>query len=259
MGTQERVKVLLVSDYCSHRDTARVSAQVQSAITNSMPGWHVSLAVVYGAFEDDFGLNADLDGATARLKGERQVKRMRVDLLTSCAKVLRSIGAHLPDFLIGFGQGGLIAGMLRFPLVVECTLQARNLQRSEIWKVVTGWAQVKGIWACSPRVWKTHSSAELVLAACPEVGKSFPIEPVKGYGIGAHGSKEAELAEALQLGRVKSLVELPLASLAREEGREVWEHDGKCAIEGRTCSPGASVALRRKQLTTSERALSFEK
>jgi len=39
----------------------------------------------------------------------------------------------------------------------------------------------------------------------------------------------------------------------------VWEHDGKCAIEGRTCSPGASVALRRKQLTTSERALSFEK
>jgi hypothetical protein len=224
-----------------------------------MPGWHVSLAVVYGAFEDDFGLNAHLDGATARLKGERQVKRMRVDLLTSCAKVLRSIGAHLPDFLIGFGQGGLIAGMLRFPLVVECTLQARNLQRSEIWKVVTGWAQVKGIWACSPRVWKTHSSAELVLAACPEVGKSFPIEPVKGYGIGAHGSKEAELAEALQLGRVKSLVELPLASLAREEGREVWEHDGKCAIEGRTCSPGASVALRRKQLTTSERALSFEK
>lgn len=148
VGTQERFKFLLASDYCSHHDTARVSAQVQSAITNSMPGWHVSLAVVYGAFEDDSGLNAHLDGATARLKGERLVKRMRVDLLTSCAKVLRSIGAHLPDFLIGFGQGGLIAGMLRFPLVVECTLQARNLQRSGVWKVVTGWAQVKGIWAC---------------------------------------------------------------------------------------------------------------
>ena len=51
----------------------------------------------------------------------------------------------------------------------------------------------------------------------------------------AHGSKEAELAEALQLGRVKSLVDVPLASLAKEEGREVWEHDGTDSPRGDDC------------------------
>ena len=51
--------------------------------------------------------------------------------MTSCAKVLRDAGAYLPDFLIGFGQGGVIAALVRWPLVVELTLQARNLQRKE--------------------------------------------------------------------------------------------------------------------------------
>jgi hypothetical protein len=94
----------------------------------------------------------------------------------------------------------------------------------------------------------------LVLAACPEVGKSFPIEPVKGYGIGAHGSKEAELAEALQLGRVKSLVELPLASLAREEGREVWEHDRKCACGRRSYVFARCVSCIEKEAADDLRA-----
>ena len=62
------------------------------------------------------------------------MKRARVDMLTSCATVLRSIGYHLPDFVVGMGQGGLIVGLLRFPLMVEVTLQARNLQREEIKK-----------------------------------------------------------------------------------------------------------------------------
>ena len=87
----------------------------------------VGVRATYGAFEDDNGRCSHLDGANALLKGDRQTKRVRVDLLTSCAKALRSIGGYLPDFVVGLGQGGIIAGMLRFPLVVEVTLQAQGI------------------------------------------------------------------------------------------------------------------------------------
>ena len=39
---------------------------------------------------------------------------MRVDLLTSCAKVLREATGFKPQFLVGLGQGGLVAAVLRW-------------------------------------------------------------------------------------------------------------------------------------------------
>ena len=242
IGARPRVKVLVVADYCSHGETAKAASRVRSVLSHSMPGWDVVVAIVYGAFEDDAGSCAHLDGATARLKGDRQVKRARVDLLTSCATVLRSIGNHLPDFLVGFGQGGLIAGMVRFPLLVEVTLQARNLQKGEVWKVVSGWAGLKAIWSCSPRIWKTQTGVELLLSACPELQKQFPIEPVKGFAVCNHGTKEAELSTALQLSRLKSICEVPLCSLAKEPSREVWEHSGRCACGRRAYVFGRCVS-----------------
>ncbi|CAL1170400.1 unnamed protein product [Cladocopium goreaui] len=200
------LKVLFVADYANQSDNVLQISQVQEGISRSMPGWKVSTHAVYGAFEDDDGNGSHLDGATAALKGERQVKRARVDMLTSCATVLRSIGYHLPDFVVGMGQGGLIVGLLRFPLMVEVTLQARNLQREEIKKVVSGWAGLKAVWSVNPRMWKVKPS--------PEIPKEEEVRQV---------------AEILQLGLIKGLAEPPLASLAREPGREVWEHEGRCA------------------------------
>ena len=55
---------------------------------------------------------------------------------------------------------------------------------------------------------------------------------VRGYGIVTRVPKEEEvrqLAELLQLGLIKNLAEPPLSSLAREPGREIWEHEGRCA------------------------------
>ena len=40
------------------------------------------------------------------------MKRLRVDLLTSCAKVLREATGFKPQFLVGLGQGGLVAAVL---------------------------------------------------------------------------------------------------------------------------------------------------
>ena len=231
------ITILFVSDYVNHSASAPEIARVHSTFSHSMPGWKISVRVAYGAFEDDDGVVAHLDGCTAVLKGEKQIKRARVDMLTSCATVLRNIGQHLPDFLIGVGQGGLVVGLLRFPLVVETVLQARNLQREEIRKVVGGWAGLKAVWAVNPRMWKVKPSPELLLGACPELKKEFPIAPVTGYGLVTRVPKEDEVKEvaaALRLGLVKGLAEPPLISLAREQEREVWEHDGKCSCGKRT-------------------------
>ena len=85
----------------------------------------------WGPFEDSEGLASHFDGGANRLAGTKRVKRLRVDLLTSCAKVLREATGFKPQFLVGLGQGRLVAAVLRWPLVVELTLQARNLQRKE--------------------------------------------------------------------------------------------------------------------------------
>ena len=79
------LKVLFVADYANQSDNVLQISQVQEGISRSMPGWKVSTHAVYGAFEDDDGNGSHLDGATAALKGERQVKRARVDM---CFEVL---------------------------------------------------------------------------------------------------------------------------------------------------------------------------
>ena len=99
----------------------------------------------WGPFEDSEGLASHFDGGANRLAGTKRVKRLRVDLLTSCAKVLREATGFKPQFLVGLGQGGLLAAVLRWP---ELTLQARNLQRKEARAAGEAWAGIKAIWLC---------------------------------------------------------------------------------------------------------------
>ena len=59
----------------------------------------------WGPFEDSEGLASHFGGAN-RLAGTKRVKRLRVDLLTSCAKVLREATGFKPQFLVGLGRAG---------------------------------------------------------------------------------------------------------------------------------------------------------
>ena len=70
-----------------------------------------------------------LDGSVGRLTGTKKIKRFRVDLLMSCAKVLREAVRFGPQFVVGLW--GIVSAVIRWPLAVELTLQARNLQRKE--------------------------------------------------------------------------------------------------------------------------------
>ena len=97
----------------------------------------------WGPFEDSEGLASHFDGGANRLAGTKRVKRLRVDLLTSSAKVLREATGFKPQFLVRLGQGGLVAAVVR--------LQARNLQRKEARAAGGAWAGIKAIWVLRPR------------------------------------------------------------------------------------------------------------
>ena len=121
------MRVMVAFDYLRWSEQDAALVEIQSAFQRSLPG----LSVAMRGFEDSEGLASHFDGGANRLAGTKRVKRLRVDLLTSRAKVLREATGFKPQFLVGLGQGGLVAAVLRWPLVVELTLQARNLQRKE--------------------------------------------------------------------------------------------------------------------------------
>ncbi|CAK9046219.1 Retrovirus-related Pol polyprotein from transposon opus [Durusdinium trenchii] len=230
-----QARVLLVMDYS--RDTSRTMVDTRATLERAMPGISLELRASFGPVEDDEGIASQFDGAVGRLTGVKRIKRIRVDLLTSCAKLLRDAAGFLPDFVIGFVQGGVVAALIRWPLVVELTLQARNLQLKEVQKVGSAWSKIKCIWCVNPRVWKSQIGAEDVTQACPELKKKFSVEPLKGFGVSTkHGRPDDTTAmfEALGLAKVDGLDELNLRSLLSEPAREVWEHEGLCVCGRRT-------------------------
>ena len=230
-----QARILLVMDYS--RDTNRTMVDTRATLERAMPGISLELRASFGPFEDDEGIASQFDGAVGRLTGAKRIKRIRVDLLTSCAKLLRDAAGFLPDFVIGFGQGGVIAALVRWPLVVELTLQVRNLQLKEVQKVGSSWSRIKGVWSVNPRVWKSQIGAEDIAQACPELKKKFSVEPLKGFGVSTkHGRPDDTVAmfEALRLAKVDSLDAINLRSFLSEPAREVWEHEGLCVCGRRT-------------------------
>ena len=76
-------------------------------LEQALPGISVGMRACYGPFEDDEGCCSHFDGAVARLPaGNKKNKRMRVDLLTSCAKVLREVAAYKPDLILRIWSRG---------------------------------------------------------------------------------------------------------------------------------------------------------
>ena len=232
-----QVKVLVVVDYQRWNDSNAVLRDARRKFERSLPGISVSLRACYGPFEDDEGSCSHFDGAVGRLTGSKKLKRLRVDALTSCAKVLREIAAFVPDFLVGFGQGGIIVALVRRPLVVELTLQARNLQQKEVRAVGAAWGALKCAWTVDPRIWKSQIGSADIEAACPEVKKEFPVEPVRGFGVSTKTGRPDDsqsMFDALKLTKVPTIDSVGLRSLLQEPKREMWEHEGLCTCGKRT-------------------------
>ena len=100
VATEAPVRVMVVFDYL------RWSEQDLVEIQHSLPGLSVAMRGCWGPFEDSEGLASHFDGGANRLAGTKRVKRLRVDLLTSCAKVLREATGFKPQFLVGRVRAG---------------------------------------------------------------------------------------------------------------------------------------------------------
>ena len=149
------------------------------------------------------------------------------------------MGSYLPDFAVGVGQGAVVLGLLRLPLVVEVTLQARNLQRKEIREVVSGWSGVKSVWCVNPCVtcvWRTQAGGDLLVTRSPKEESSRQVCDILGLGV------------------LKDISEAPLMNLAVEPGRDVWEHDGRCSCGKRAYVFGRCTACIEKEASDDFRA-----
>jgi hypothetical protein len=171
-GVSPSVSVLHVCDYQTSQELFDRNQKLHREISLVLPGWRVSVINSIGPFEDDEGNGAHFDAETKRrLKDEKLVKATRVDLFTSCCKVLRDVVRHLPDVLYGEGQGGFVVAALRKPLVLEAALQSRNVQRQEAQSMAEAWAKLRGAWIKEPRLGRAVVGHELFLLCCPEVNK----------------------------------------------------------------------------------------
>ena len=126
VAAQLPVRVLVVLDYAKWKEHDSALTEIRAAFLCALPGLSVAVQGAWGPFEDDEGFASHFDGSIGRLTGTKKIKRLRVDLLTSCAKVLREAVSFGPQFVVGLGQGGIIAAVIRWPLAVELTLQARR-------------------------------------------------------------------------------------------------------------------------------------
>ena len=104
---------MVVFDYARWKDQDAALTEIRDVFLKALPGISVAMRGCWGPFEDTEGLSSHFDGAAGRLAGFKKIKRIRVDLLTSCAKVLREATGFKPQL----GQGGLVVAALRWPLV----------------------------------------------------------------------------------------------------------------------------------------------
>ena len=234
VATEVPVRVMVVFDYLRWSEQDAALVEIQSAFQRSLPGLSVAMRGCWGPFEDSEGLASHFDGGANRLAGTKRIKRLRVDLLTSCAKVLREATGFKPQFLVGLGQGGLVTAVLRWPLVVELTLQARNLQRKEARAAGEAWAGIKAIWSVRPRLWRTQSGHQEIAESCPELQKDFPEPPLRGFGVVGKIAAGGEVLRFLRLDGSKGIEESSIRGMLGEPSREMWDHDGLCACGKRT-------------------------
>ena len=145
---------------------------------------------------------------------------------------------HHPDVIIGDAQGAVIASCIRFPMVMEAVLQARNIQRDEAHRMGAAWSKIKGVFVRNPRIGKSKVGLELLLASCPEILKDHPVERLPRYGVVPKicpGKDEVlDYCSKMNLPVQDSLAGFPWKTILEQPVREYWEHDGKCQCGKRT-------------------------
>ena len=197
------------------------------------------MALAEPPFEDPEGnaLHFERQGKQ-RLTGKRLVNATRVDLLTSVATLLREIAKHMPNFVVGAGQGAIVCLAAASPVVVESVLLARNVHITEAHKVASAWAQVKLMFGVNPRIGKSKPGGQLLKEACPEWFTPHVLECLPRLGmVEKYVPVREEIEELLSCAgvmQVNSLESVMWSSWLERDSKELWEHEGQRACGRRT-------------------------
>ena len=129
--------------YVPRNDRWIQTKELSKLFRTIFPEAEVKVALAEPPFEDPEGnaLHFERQGKQ-HLTGKKLVNATRVDLLTSVATLLREIAKHMPNFVVGAGQGAIVCLAAASPVVVESVLLARNVHITEAHKVASAWAQV---------------------------------------------------------------------------------------------------------------------
>ena len=174
-----KLMVLYSGDYISPSDREVCRDRVRREM-NELPGWEVEVAAVVGPFEDVNGHDSFFD-ACKKVPANKRGLALKRDFLTSIIQALRAGMVYKADFIVGEGQGGIIAAGMCKSLAIEVAMAAINVQSMELHGFAQAWSRLKGVVIRNPKLWRTESLGDQMLQACPEWRESFPVDAVPAY------------------------------------------------------------------------------
>ena len=123
--------VLYLPDYASSRRRALSQQAVERQLLWAFPQISFSIAVHDPPLEDGSGGKMYISPPKFGSTDAKTARKLRNDVLSSVASVLRDAQPTSPRLLIGAGHGGLVAMCLAHPRLVEAALSLRYAREAE--------------------------------------------------------------------------------------------------------------------------------
>ena len=103
---------------------------------------------------------------------EKSVKELRKQTQRALVSLLGEVQQHRPRLIIGEGQGGAVAAMTTFPLILEKACRDRAVPQQQMSAFRRAWAGVSGIWVIGPCVLPTSNNRKR--APFEYLSKAYP-------------------------------------------------------------------------------------
>ena len=72
--------------------------------------------------------------------------------------LLDEVQKHRPRIIIGEGQGGIVAAIMSFPLILEKACRDRAVPQQQMCTFRKAWAGITGIWVIDPCIMPTSNN-----------------------------------------------------------------------------------------------------
>ena len=97
------------------------------------------------------------------------MRKFRTQAFSAAVNLLGLAAKHRPQLILGVQQGGLVAALAGFPLLMETACRLRAVPQSELAEFRRGWAGVQALLIANPAV-----SPSTVLTTIRFVGDALP-------------------------------------------------------------------------------------